>query len=230
MNTKNTSIIILVGFLLHFNAAFSQNSYQLGFLPSFNLNSKFKNNWSLNSRIESRQLISRGEFKDNFEKNYAYVLTDISMIAAKKVGLNSRVAGGYLIRIEDGNVIHRLIQQYSIVQKLSTFRIVHRLVTDQTISRIEKPDFRLRYRIALEKPLNGVEADPGEFYLKVNHEYLNSLQDLNYDLEIRLVPLLGLNATEKFNVETGLDYRVNSFINKNARHSFWICLNLFVEI
>lgn len=209
---------------------YAQSTYQLGGLPSLNLNKKLRNDWSLNMKIESRQLFRRGGINGIVDKNYKYVLTDFSIIAAKKIGLNSRIGGGYLIRVEEGGLSHRFIQQYIIVQKLSGFRLAHRFSTDQTFSESEKPEFRLRYRIASEIPLNGESVDPGEFYLKINNEYISSLQSLAYDLEIRLVPLIGYDITDRFKVETGLDYRVKSFISDNTKHNYWMNLNFFIEI
>lgn len=230
MNTKVSNLFfVLVLMQLQFSV-FAQSTYQFGVLPSVNLNKKMKNNWSLNTKLESRQLFQRGEFNRTADKDYNYVLTDMSLIVAKKVGLNSRIAGGYLIRLEDGNFFHRFIQQYVIVQKLSGWRLAHRIMSDQTFSKIEKPDIRLRYRITSEIPLNGESVDPGEFYLKLNNEYVNSLQAEEYDLEVRLIPLLGYDIIDNFKIESGLDYRVNSFLNNSTRHSYWMTLNLFIEI
>ena len=212
------------------NTVYAQSTYRFGAMPSINLNSKFKNDWSLNFKIESRQLLQSGIFNDNADKNYRYVLTDFSLISAKKIGLNSRLAGGYLIRIEDGELFHRFIQQYIIVQSMTGYRLAHRFLSDQTFSNSEKPEYRIRYRISSEIPLNGESVDPGELYLKVNNEYLNSIQESEYDLEIRLVPLLGFDFTDSFKIETGLDYRVSSFLKDHTRHSFWMSLNFFIEI
>jgi hypothetical protein len=212
------------------NTVNAQNTFQLGTLPSMNFNKKLKNDWSLNSKIESRLLLQRGEIDGDVDKNFNYVLTDFSLIVAKKIGLNSRISGGYLIRFEDVDLYHRFIQQYVIVQNLSGFRLAHHFLSDQTFSASEESEFRLRYRITSELPLNGESVDPGEFYFKINHEYINSLQARRYDLEIRLVPLLGYDISDRFKIETGVDYRLNSFLTNTTRHSYWMTLNLFVEI
>lgn len=212
------------------NTAYAQSSFQAGTIPSLNFNKKMKNDWSLNSKIESRLVFQRGEFDGDIDNSFNYALTDFSLIGAKKVGLNARIGGGYLIRFREGNVYHRFIQQYVIVQKLTGFRLAHRFLSDQTFSASEEPEFRLRYRITSEIPLNGESVDPGELYLKINNEYINSLQAGAYDLEIRLVPLLGYDITERFKIETGIDYRVNSFLTDDTRHSYWMSLNFFVEI
>lgn len=230
MNTKAKYLILILVLLQLQSAVYAQSTYQFGGLPSLNLNKKFKNDWSLNTKLESRQLLQRGEINRNADKKYQYVLTDLSLVAAKKVGLNSRIAGGYLIRLEDGELSHRFILQYVIVQKMSGFRLVHRILNDQTFSKTEKPEIRFRYRITSEIPLNGQSVDPGEFYLKLNNEYLNSFQALEYDLEVRLIPVLGYDISDNFKIESGLDYRVNSFLNNNTRHSYWMTLNLFIDI
>lgn len=205
-------------------------SFQLGSLPSINLNTKLKKDWSLNFKIESRQTIGRSSNSAPFATEFGYVLTDYSMITAKRIGLNSRLAFGYLVRFREADVYHRSIQQYTIVQKLSNFRLAHRFVCDQTFSAVERPEFRLRYRLTSELPLNGQAVDAGEGYVKINCELLNSLQNSLYDLEVRLVPLFGYSIRSENKIEIGLDYRANSFLQSQTSHNLWISVNWFVEI
>ena len=230
MNTKQSPPVLLVLLLLFTGTFYAQSTFQVGALPSLNINQKLKNDWSLNAKIESRQLFQRGEINGAVEGNYEYVLTDFSFITAKKVGLNSRIASGYLIRVEGSELTHRFLQQFIIVQKLNGFRLAHRFLSDQTFSALEQPEFRLRYRISSEFPLNGESVDPGEFYVKLNNEYVNSLQAGTYDLEIRIVPLLGYDLSDTVKIETGLDYRVDSFLSNNTRNSYWMTMNLFIEL
>jgi hypothetical protein len=230
LNTEKTPFLLLIGCVLLATTVFSQQTYQMGILPSVNLNAKLKNDWALNTKIESRQLLQNGEFKGSVDKKYKYVLTDFSLIASKKVGLNSRIGAGYLIRLEGGAQIHRFIQQFIVVKRMSGYRLAHRFLSDQTFSKIETPQFRFRYRITSEIPLNGESVDPKEFYVKLNNEYLNSFQTADYDLEIRLVPLLGYDLADNNKIEMGVDYRVNSFLKRRAEHSFWVSLNWFIEI
>lgn len=226
----NKLILRTVLYLLLVGSVKAQSSYEAGLLPAFNLNKKLKKDWSLNSRLESRQLFLTGGSDQERMSQYEYVLTDISMIAAKKVGLDSRIAGGYLMRIENGEIIHRFSQQFTIVKRQFGFRLAHRFLTDQTISPVEKTEFRLRYRLTAEIPLDGKSVDPKEFYLRLNNEYVNSLQDFNYDLEIRLVPLLGYAVDTKNKVEIGLDYRIESFLANTPSQNFWASLNWFIDL
>lgn len=230
MSTKRLFCIAFFVLCFVINTVYTQHSYQWGALPSLNANYSLKNDWSLNGRLESRILFLTGRSDGLKNRDVNYQLTDFALLGAKKVGLKSRVAGGFLVRVEGNEIIFRLIQQYILVRKMSGIRFAHRIMTDQTFSESEKPDFRLRYRLSTEFALNGESVDPGEFYIKFNNEYLNSIQDLTYDLEIRLVPLLGYSLNDRYKIEAGLDYRVNSFIRGNTRHSYWMNFNFFIDI
>ena len=208
----------------------SQSSYQAGLLPSININKKLKKDWSINFKTESRQLLEEGEFKNNNSIQYKYLLTDISWMVSKKVQVNQSLAGGYLIRIRDQKPTHRLIQQFTITKSYTSFRMSHRFVADQTFDEGEPLELRLRYRISGLIPLNGQSIDPKEFYVKVNHEYLNVFQQNKYDLELRLIPFLGYLLNENHKFELGIDYRINSFLRRNTDNRFWLSLNWFVSL
>lgn len=208
-----------------------QADYLVGLLPTVNLNYKLDNNWSLNSKVESRGLLEEGTFGlENQGSDVSYILTDFSLIAAKKFGLASKISAGYLSRFREDEIVHRLIQQYTVVQQLPTYRLSHRVVADQTFSPSESPEFRLRYRIASELPFEGQSTDPSEFYLKLGNEYLGSVQGSDYDLEIRLVPMLGYYISPNQKAELGLDYRVRSFLTSDTRHTFWMSMNWYISI
>lgn len=227
MNTKSFSILII--FLVLLGKTNGQNSYQIGGLPSVNVNYKLKNDYSLNSKIESRKLIQKVDFNGVTLKKNDYLLTDISVLFAKKINLNKRVSAGYLLRVDDKELYHRFIQQFVILQKTTHFRFSHRFLVDETLSKVEALEIRIRYRISSEIPLNGNSIDTKEFYLKINNEYLNSFQDNKHDLEVRFVPLIGLDLNKNFKIETGLDYRINSFLKDKTNHNTWLCLSIFVE-
>jgi hypothetical protein len=230
LNTKVLQLLLVLALVQVIATANAQSTYQVGGLPSLNFNIKLKNGWSLNSKAESRQRFKIGIIGGEARTEYDYILTDLSFIAAKKVGLNSRLAGGYMIRFANGALYHRFIQQYIIVQQLPGLRLSHRISGDETFYQGSSPEFRLRYRISTEIPFNGEAVDPGEFYFKISNEYLNSWQADEYDLEIRAIPLLGFDFTDNFKAETGLDYRISSFLNGNTKQIFWVALNFFLEI
>ncbi|WP_326986214.1 DUF2490 domain-containing protein [Chryseobacterium sp. MP_3.2] len=208
----------------------AQSVFQVGILPSAVLTDKKENDWSVIYEIDSRQLLSKGTFNGFTENKYEYFLTDFSVLGAKKISPKSRLAGGYLLRIEQDKIFHRFIQQYTYTHQLDSLALSHRFSSDQTFSPAEKPEFRLRYRLATEIPLAGKTVDADELYFKISNEYLNSWQDSEYDLEMRLVPLLGFNFRNDKKVEMGMDYRLDSFLQNNTRHSFWMNVNLLIEL
>jgi hypothetical protein len=226
----NTKVIYCFFVSLVFaNAIWGQKYSQTGILPSINFNMKLKNDWSLNAKIESRVIFYQKRGLD-VNTDYNYELSDFLLMGAKKVGLNSRLSTGYLMRFEEINFVQRFLQQVVIIQKLSGLRLAHRLLCDQTFSETATPEFRFRYRITGELPLNGTSVDPGEFYLKINNEYINSLQAGTYDLEIRAIPLLGYDILNQYKIETGLDYRISTFLNQNTQQVYWFTLSVFIEI
>ncbi|XOV68629.1 MAG: DUF2490 domain-containing protein [Fluviicola sp.] len=211
--------------------SYGQNSYQFGIMPSINLNKKFETGWGLNFSTESRHLLMEGTFSSSTATDYRYDLTDFAILGSRKVGLGKRVTAGYLLRTSEESPVHRFIQQLIITQELRSMRVSHRIAADQTLSFLEPPEFRLRYRFASEIPLNGQSADPKELYLKVNNEYLGSVQSPNYYLETRLVPMLGYAATEKHKIELGIDYRFRTFLNIIAtRQNFWARINWYISL
>ena len=226
---KFTLFCVLLN-MVSINKVKAQSSFQIGLLPSVVLTDKLEKDWAVIYEIDSRQLLEKGDFGGLTETEYQFVLTDFSVLAAKKISSNSRLAGGYLLRIEDDKIFHRSIQQYTYTHHLDSLALSHRFSSDQTFSSAEKPSFRVRYRIATEIPLKGETVDADELYFKMSNEFLNSWQDSEYDLEIRLVPLLGFNFKNEKKLEMGLDYRLDSFLQNKTRHSFWVNVNLLVEL
>jgi hypothetical protein len=202
----------------------AQSNFQLGILPSVNINAKLPKDWALNFKVESRQ----GLFNDQF--NYDYLLTDISIGGGKKIGINTTLAGAYLIRIDNNSVRHRAIQQLSFVRRYPGLRLSHRISADQTFKDEESTEIRLRYRLSSEIPLQGHSLDPKEFFLKFNNEYLNAFEGNDYDLEIRVAAFVGYALTASGKLEIGPDYRLDSFINHAARNRVWISINFYQSL
>ncbi|MEM7106122.1 MAG: DUF2490 domain-containing protein [Bacteroidota bacterium] len=218
---------LFVGF---WSFAFAQSSFELGVFPAFNLNKKIAKDWKGNLKIESRQLLKKGVFGENAEFNYQYVLTDVALVVSRKVGLNNKIGFGYQIRFRDGMLTHSAIQQYTLVGKFPGFRLAHRIAADQAFSKDNPAQLRFRYRATLQVPLNGQSLDPKEFYLKLNNEYFNIVEDSEYDLEIRVVPLIGYIITDANKFEFGIDYRVSSFVNAASKSRLGLSLGWYLAI
>lgn len=221
MSTKIHLLPALLVFLIH-GILPAQRTTQWGTLPVANLNVKLADSWELNAKWETRQLYYTAVDGENLGQKFDFLLSDQAIVLAHKVGLNSKVAGGYLLRFRGTEVVHRSLQQFSIVQRLREFRLAHRLATDQTYFRNDPLEFRLRYRLSTEFAFNGQAVDPKEWYFKLNNEYLASWQGTNFDLEVRIIPTLGYRFTQKQRLECGLDFRQDSFLDGGpGRHRWW---------
>ncbi len=199
----------------------AQDDIRIGLMPQINLNYSLDANWKVNSKTESRQIIWEGISGDGIPADYRYERTDIDVVITRKTGLFGSVGGGYMIRFQDQEIIHRFIQQYTLVQGFEGLRLGHRVRTDQTFRPEDPMEFRMRYRLSLEKPLRGNSVDPNELYLKLNNEALLSLQDGDSEWEYRLVPNLGYFFTDRNKLETGFDFRANRLFQDTQDYQFW---------
>lgn len=203
---------------------YAQN--EIGLIPQINSDFKIGERWKVNSKLEGRQIFFKNPYPaGQIEKEFDRL--DVELIATKSIDPLHAFGGGYLIRRADNSFTHRFIQQFAITRKLLASRLSHRFRTDQTFEKNESVQWRLRYRISWEKPLNGFEIDPGEFYLKLNNEYLGILQDSKGDLEIRGLASVGYDISDKNKVETGIDYRVENLINSDPTHRLFLSIGLY---
>lgn len=211
-------------FILLVYTAKAQSSYQLGLLPSLNINKKLPKDWALHFKAESRQFLYQEDF------SYDYALTDVALLASTRVRFNTRITMGYMVRIDGEEVKSRTIQQVSFARRNPHVNLAHRIAMDQTFSSSEDTELRFRYRLSSEIPLEGESLDPGEFFLKVSNEYINSFQGSDYDLEIRGATFVGYALLPSSKLELGLDYRASSFLVGQMRNRFWIGINFYQSI
>lgn len=218
-----------LGLLVGCASLTAQHRYRTGLLPQFNLNYGLCGPWKLNVKLESRQILSVGEPGLPVDRDYRYERTDLATVLSYKRGAGQTLAAGYMLRVGNQQLVHRFIQQYSWVRPYPSFRLGHRIVTDQTFAPDEAGQYRFRYRIGIDRALNGEAVDPGESYVKLTHEYLNILSGGQYDLEIRLVPSYGYAFTDNNKLELGLDYRLDGILDGQSRSNFWWGLAWYVS-
>ncbi len=228
--TLNIRLNLVLVLLLMPKAAIihAQAQTRLGILPSVNYNHKVNNDWEVNFRFESRHFIFEDYPSRDDDFKYQYSLSDFSTLIGRKTGLHSKVVLGVLARAEPDALSYRVIQQFIFQTTIQSFRVAHRISTDQTFSSTEYTEFRIRYRLSLEIPLSGLKVDVKEFYFKLNAEAINSVQDRVYDLEFRVVPNIGYVINGQQNIELGLDNRFDSFIDNQTRLNTWITITWFL--
>lgn len=220
-------ILILVISLTSINT-FAQNEYKLGLLTQINTDISFEKKWKLNAKLENRQIFYEGVTGTPMNLKYEYERSDIELVLTKKLNSIHTVGIGYLGRLkENGDVIHRFIQQYVLVQKAGNLRLAHRFRTDQTFGKNEDFRFRLRYRISTDKALEGQTIDEKEFYLKFSNEYLGSLKKHDVNLEVRGLASLGYNINDSNKIEAGLDYRMEDMLSEVKTHLGWLNISWY---
>ena len=210
--------------------AFSQERYVAGTLPQINVNFSLPKKFRLNTKLESRQLFAERKLNEADQNRFRYERTDLALVLTKKTSLNSTLGGGYLIRLEDHQFVHRFIQQANLVNDLDLITVAHRFVVDETFRQTEPLEVRVRYRLSLEKALNGRQIDPNEMYVKFNNEYLGIWASNRTDLEIRGSLALGYNAVNETKIELGFEYRVNEFDQPRQAHQYWATVSWFITI
>jgi len=207
---------IVISFFLFVFLANSQNN--IGFLPSINLNKSLKKDYSFNIKNENRFDISNND----------YLISDISLIAAKKIAVNHIFALGFLTRLNLDNSFYRSVQQYTLLKRYRRFRAGYRFLSDQTFEESQLSQIRFRLRMTAEIPLNGQFLNEHEFYLKVGNEYLNSWETNLYNLETRITPVLGYEITVNNKLEFGLDYRIK-LLSSPFQSTLWLNLSWYLK-
>lgn len=227
MSTKLLTALLLLLGMLSWVQAHAQPGYEAGFLPAINLNKSLSEKWKLNVKSETRLIFLEDAFSESPDKSLNFILSDLSVVFSRKVGLNNALAGGYLMRFRNNTFQHRQLLQFTIVPVGNPFRMAHRFAADHTFDEEAPTQLRLRYRLAIELALNGSYVDAGEFYLKANQEQLHTFSDGQYDLELRLVPVLGYTFTDDNKLEAGLDYRIDGFIASAATNTLYTTLSWY---
>ncbi|WP_299046810.1 DUF2490 domain-containing protein [uncultured Polaribacter sp.] len=216
---KNT-LFLLLFVLCCQSKIFSQANLEIGFLPkvvfAHKLNSKTK--W-INS-LETRQII--------YDKNFQFIhnLIDFSSIYSVKTSSNQSFNFGYILRFRRAETIHRTFQHYNFVNQFSTYKLGHRLALEQFYQSKKQTTYRTRYRLSVEKPLQGERVDVKEFYLKLGNEYLYDFTDL----EIRCTPYLGYQVSKKDKIEFGFDYRAGNLFQKETDKTLWFRTTWYISI
>lgn len=221
-------MLFLVIILLLFTGytGFAQNKF--GITPQINVDFKIGSAWKVNSKFENRFIFYQNPY-DGVGNGNEFENTDLEILVARNKGRLKNLGIGYLIRRsgKDGSFLHRIMQQYSLGQELNGLLLAHRFRSDQTFEQNEAIQYRLRYRISIEKPLNGLRVDPEEFYLRANNEYVGILKDGKANLEIRLLTALGYNQSEINQIEMGFDYRAKNVIRSGLENQLWLTIGWY---
>ncbi|MFW5820758.1 MAG: DUF2490 domain-containing protein [Bacteroidota bacterium] len=98
------------------------------------------------------------------------------------------------------------------------------------LSDSESTEYRIHYRLSAEFALQGLELDPGEFYLLISDEPIFSHQGDEQDIENRLVINLGYYFSSTYRFEAGLDYRTDKILLEGSRNRLWLNLGWKIKV
>ncbi len=199
-----------------------QHRLQTGWLPQANYTRTINSLYTYTLRGETRF-----GFHDYLKgtpepMDPQWLLTDLNALMLRKINQEHSFTLGYLIRFQPGTELHRIIFQYFYVESYRNFRAAHRFIADRGLEHREMPVTRFRYRLSLEKPLDGEQVDPGEAYLKLNNEYLMAIQNGHLNHEYRLTLAMGYLFSKEQRMEITLEERINALEKPRHRKQFWL--------
>jgi len=224
-------ILLFNIFVLLYNIAIAQETYEAGTLPKLNASASISELWEVNFKAESQLIFSRGEFGGGSGvRQFNHNRTELALGLERKTSYNTAITGGYLLRMDERKPSHRLFQQFSLVRQYGSFNLSHRFASDQTFSIGRGNEYRIRYRVSTSLPLNGEKIDLKETYLKFSHEYLGSLLKRNTALEIRNLAALGYVTGTKNKIEGGFSYRAEKVFQSITNSEFWIYLAFYFDL
>lgn len=225
LNSKSSIIFTIGLFLFLCTSVSGQSKFQWGVLPSINVSKPLKKAYKLNLKGESRETLYR---ENDFDLDHR--LADVNLMLSRRVGFSNALAIGYLVRVEEGRLMHRLIQQYSINQNFDALRMSHRFSADQSFEADQALEHRYRYRLTVQLPLIGRNIDAHEYYLKLNNEYLNAFTSDAHDLEVRLVAVLGFEFNDNNKIEFGIDQRMTLLLDRPSQHRTWTSMSWYLTL
>jgi len=221
---------ILIWFLILPLGLVGQSQASIGILPEVNVSYRWADKWRFTGQIESMQRSWNKPAAEGLIWDYEYVRTDFTSALSYKLNPEWTLGTGYMLRFQDGEVVHRFIQQVSSASKKGSVRIGHRLRTDETFTALESPEWRFRYRFSIEVPLNGLSINDREWYALASAEALGRVQQSDFSYEQRAVFSLGYNINSANKIETGFDYRLDRFLDSAPRHRLWYTVSYFLNL
>lgn len=225
MSIRKCWIFILLGCSIN---GYGQLDMGIGILPNWNYGIKLNNSWKINGKLEGRINSFATDSTGRMQSNWGFELFDFQAGASYKTRPNQAVNLSVLLRYRNDRFFYRSIQQYTFVKEFEKFELGHRIRSDQTFTGNGYDEARLRYRITFLVPLSGTKINAKEPYLKFNNEYLFGInEDIEFETELRLIPLFGFSFNKFNKIELGIDYRLRNFLLFNTSHQVWLNLGWY---
>lgn len=216
-------------FFLLVTIGWAQNAFEGGFLFDLNKDLKINEKHSLKGKLQSRTQQVENDLHIDKNGSVQENRMDLQLAFQRKLKANSSIAFGGLYRVSNQQDLVRFIQQLGWVKEAYRFKWAQRVRLDESIRNKNDIEYRLRYRLGFQLPLEGFRLDNGEKYLATTLELLGKYRNENGHLEGRAGVAYGYAFKSKNKGEFGLDYRLNSINEKIKEHQVWLSVAYFFQ-
>ncbi len=216
-------MVVVLGFQLQ-----GQSDFKSFGESEFAVNHKFSQDYKVNFKLGTRYYLYED---NNFYSKVRQI--DVAHFSTFSLTFNHSLSLGIQYRnrdwFEESSNELRLTQQFNYTKKHFSKRFGHRLRLEERIFD-SSTTYRLRYRFALDFPLNGERVDIGEAYMVTSMEALWSMNKLIApELDHRTNVQLGWQLTKTFKLQTGLQYRFEA-LNINTENRLFILTSGILKI
>lgn len=219
--------LIALSALLFFNHSLAQEKFRSYWEPEIEISYAIAPLYSHKFSIEKRSLI----YEDILLFDIAQF--DLSHFSEYKLLDNQSVALGLMYRTRapfgKEQDEFRLTEQYSLTATTMNFRLGHRFRLEHRFS--GKPVVhRLRYRLAIDFPIQGTRLDVGEPFFTGSWENLLSLANTEKpSYEQRYTVALGFLVNKKLTLTGGLEYRLDDY-TRTAQHTIFVLSSASISL
>ncbi len=184
----------------------AQHNYEGLNESGFAINHKVSSSYRLNFSLSSRAYLYQNEVF-----NYEQRQIDLTHFSTFYLSYNNSLSVGLRYRnrslFNDSSNEIRFTEQYNFTTSLEPLRFGHRFRLEQRILD-QFTVHRMRYRFAVDMPLNGLKLDIGEAYFIAAMEALFSITSAaRPEWDHRTTLQLGWLLSESFKLQVGLEYR-----------------------
>ena len=208
--------------------AICQSDFESLSESAFAINHKVSSKYKMNFALKSRAYIYRDS-----EFTYEQRQLDLMHFSTFPLNYNHSLSLGIQYRnrdwFDDKSNELRLTQQFNVTKKRLAKRFGHRVRFEQRILD-NVTVFRMRYRFAIDFPLNGEKLDLRETYFVGSLELLNSVNKLSApEVDQRTTIQIGWLFSKDLKLQAGLEYRFEA-LNIDAEQKLFILTSAILKI
>ncbi|TRX48928.1 DUF2490 domain-containing protein [Fulvivirga sp. M361] len=227
--------VLLAGILgLFFQSLQAQSGdlvahWEMGVPISYKINDQ----WHMNTTLTGRNgFYDRNDAGDGIQ--FFSNFLEVTQYISRRVNQRLSLSLGYRHRRREpfegkGLYENRLIQQLSYVHLRTASRLASRLQTEQRWGN-EFFEYRIRYRLSMDRPFSGEKLDIGEYYFITANELVTAFPDEGGDsLENRVSVGAGKLWTRKLKLQMDLQLRSGDLYGK-IDHRVFVLTSFYVNL